>query len=203
MPEHYFTADPNSAHDLRTVALPCGGRVLTCQTDAGVFSRDHLDPGSALLLSALPAQVSGRVLDLGCGWGAVGLSIACLHPAAQLTLCDINARALALAERNFAQNRLSAEFACGDGLAAVEGCFSLIATNPPIRAGKAVIYRLFAESRARLVPGGMLLVVIRKQQGAPSALAHLKTLFDEAQVVARGGGYWVIRCVVSPQEETT
>ena len=196
MPDHYFTADPRSAHDLRTVTLRCGTRLLVCQTDAGVFSRQHMDPGSELLLKALPKHVEGRVLDLGCGWGALGLSIACLHPDVALTLCDINARALALAEQNFARNGLHAAFVCSDGLEAVQGTFSLVVTNPPIRAGKAIIYRLFAESRAHLVPGGMLLVVIRKQQGAPSALTYLQTLFDRAQVAQRSAGYWVIRCEV-------
>ncbi|MDR0929511.1 MAG: methyltransferase, partial [Oscillospiraceae bacterium] len=69
----------------------------------------------------------------------------------------------------------------------------LIALNPPIRAGKAVVYRLFEESAARLTPDGALLVVIRKQQGAESALRHLRTLLEDVQVVRRGGGFWVLR----------
>lgn len=203
MPEHYYTGEPSSAHDLRTVILRCGGRELTCQTDAGVFSRNHLDPGSALLLEAVydetPADFAGRTLDLGCGWGAVGLSLACKYPRAELALCDINSRALALAEQNFAQNRLRAAFFLSDGLARVPGSFALIAINPPIRAGKAVIYRLFDESRDRLETGGALFVVIRKQQGAASALARLREIFIAAEVVARGGGYWVIRARIKDE----
>jgi 16S rRNA (guanine1207-N2)-methyltransferase len=201
LPDHYFTESPASAHEPREVTLRCGERTLICRTDAGVFSRQRLDPGSALLLEALakalPADFSDRALDLGCGWGAVGLCLACRFPQAELTLCDVNRRALDLAERNFARNGLRGTFHLSDGLADVPGEFALIATNPPIRAGKAVLWRLFAESRARLAPGGALFVVIRKQQGAPSALAHLRGLFDAAEVVARGGGYWVIRCRVA------
>ncbi len=198
LPDHYFTDTPASAHDLRDIALQCGERALLCQTDAGVFSRDRLDPGSALLLEAIfeyvPPDFTGRTLDLGCGWGPVGMNLACRYPGIALALCDINRRALELAESNFARNGLCADFYHSDGLAEVPGAFALIATNPPIRAGKAAVYRLFEESLSRLEPGGALLVVIRKQQGAPSALAHLRTLAATAEVVARGGGYWVILC---------
>ena len=198
MAEHYFTGNPSSGHDPRTVTLRCGDRELVCRTDAGMFSRDHLDSGSALLLEALaralPADSSGRALDLGCGWGAVGLCLAARHPHLELVLCDVNRRALDLARQNFARNALRATFFHSDGLAGVPGNFDWILTNPPIRAGKSVVYRLFDESRARLAPGGALYAVIRKRQGAPSALAHLRGLFGLAEVVKRGGGYWVIRC---------
>ncbi len=199
MPDHYFAKQPQSAHDLRTITLPCGERTLTCHTDAGVFSRDHLDPGSALLLSAVSQGRSGdwagqRVLDLGCGWGPVGLTLACRYPMARLVLCDINERALELARDNFASNGAQADFFAGDGLEDVPGDFDLILTNPPIRAGKAVIYRFFAQGSQRLRPGGALYIVIRKQQGAPSALTYLRTLFDRAEVVDRDAGYWIIAC---------
>ncbi len=197
MPDHYYSATPTSAHDVRTVSLACGNRTLTCQTDAGVFSREHLDPGSALLLSALPMDLRGRVLDLGCGWGPVGLCLAATRPDARIVCCDVNQRAVELAAANFAANGLAADCVVSDGLSDVSGDFSLIATNPPIRAGKAVIFRLFAESRQRLTPGGALYAVIRKQQGAPSALSYLKTLFFTAEVVKKSAGYWVIACQVA------
>ncbi|MDR3050512.1 MAG: methyltransferase [Oscillospiraceae bacterium] len=191
--DHYYTAQPASAHAPGLVTIFCGGRQLHCETDAGVFSKTRLDPGTALLLDALPEDLAGPVLDLGCGWGPVGLWVACQRPGARLTCCDINARALDLARRNFARNGLDATFVLGDGLDNVPETFAWVLTNPPIRAGKAVIYRLFAQARQRLLPGGSLYAVIRKQQGAPSALAYLRGLFGDARVVSRGGGYWVIR----------
>ena len=201
MPDHYFTGDPSSAHEPRGLTLRCGDRLLDCQTDAGVFSRGRVDPGAALLLEAIyravPHDFAGRALDLGCGWGAVGLSLACRYPNAVLVLCDINRRALALAEQNLARNRLRAQCVWSDGLGSVPGRFALIAVNPPIRAGKATVYRLFDESNARLLPGGALFVVIRKQQGAPSALARLRERFSAAEVVARRAGYWTLRAVKS------
>ena len=108
-------------------------------------------------------------------------------------MTDINQRAVALARRNLKQNGVRAEVVQGDGFAAVTGAFDAIITNPPIRAGKAVIYGLFAEARAYLKPGGALYVVIRKQQGAPSALKYLKETFGDAAIIDRGSGFHVIR----------
>ena len=192
MNEHYYTQDPSSEHDERVVRLAALGNELTFTTDAGVFSRDGLDRGTEALLDALPA-LSGRVLDLGCGWGAVGVALGKRDPALEIVMTDINRRAVELARRNLAQNGVEAEVVQGDGFASVTGAFDAILTNPPIRAGKAVIYGLFADARAHLKPGGALYVVIRKQQGAPSALKYLREIYAEAEVIDRSGGFHVIR----------
>ncbi len=195
MPDHYFTGTPASAHDVRTLAYTYRGHHLTYETDAGTFSRDGVDEGSALLLSVLPENLAGRVLDLGCGWGAMGVCIAAANPQCEVTLTDINERAADLAGRNIRLNRLTnARAVCADGLAGAEGLFDLIALNPPIRAGKAVVYGLFAACRERLTPGGSLYIVIRKQQGAESALTYLQTLYTSAERTARKGGFWIIVC---------
>ena len=103
-------------------------------------------------------------------------------------------RLLALARRNVADNGMQAAALLSDGFAAIEGEFDAVITNPPIRAGKAVIYKMFEDAKAHLREGGALYLVIRKQQGAPSALKFLKTLYADAEVIARDGGYWIIRC---------
>ena len=108
-------------------------------------------------------------------------------------MTDINQRAVALARRNLKQNGVRAEVVQGDGFAAVTGAFDAIITNPPIRAGKAVIYALFARAKDHLKPGGALYLVIRKQQGAPSALKYLREIYAEAEVIDRGSGFHVIR----------
>ena len=169
------------------------GHALRFETDAGVFSRDAVDPGSRLLIEAM-GEVSGRVLDLGCGWGAVGVSLAAANPQARLVLCDVNQRAVELARRNLQANRIgNAEAVVSDAFSALEGSFDHVVTNPPIRAGKQVIYAMFDEAFERLLPGGTLTIVIRKQQGAPSAQKHLLERFGNAETIARGGGYHVIR----------
>lgn len=194
MPDYYYTASPQSAHEdrhFRTVFL---GRTLEFETDAGVFSKQHIDPGSELLCRSLPQTLCGDVLDMGCGWGAMTVMTLAAHPDVRMTMADINERALALAVRNVARNDMQATAVLSDGFAQVVGEFDAVITNPPIRAGKAVIYRMFEEAKAHLRAGGALYLVIRKQQGAPSALKFLKELYGDAEVIARDGGYWIIRC---------
>ena len=196
MPEHYFTSIPTSAHEARSFRAVFAGRVLAFDTDAGVFSKQHVDPGSELLCSALPDELSGDVLDMGCGWGAMTVLTLARFPKLNITMADVNERALALAVSNVEKNHMQARAVLSDGFEKIEGMFDAVITNPPIRAGKAVIYKMFEDAKAHLKPGGMLVLVIRKQQGAPSALKFLKTLYRKAEVIARDGGYWIIRCDV-------
>ena len=195
MNDQYFSREPSAASRPAACAYTYRGHALRCATDSGVFSRGELDSGTRLLLDALPENLTGDVLDLGCGWGAVGVALARLNPGLQLVMSDVNERALALAASNARRNGVEAVTCLSDGFDAVEGLFDHVVTNPPIRAGKAVIYGLFAASRERLKPGGTLTIVIRTQQGAPSALKFLKETFSQADDVARGGGYRILRAV--------
>ena len=195
MNDHYYSHTPTSAHHERLIETTLLGHEMRFHTDAGVFSRDDVDPGSRLLIESA-GEMNGRVLDLGCGWGPVGLSLALEHPSASILMADVNERAIELSERNRRLNGvLNARVIESDAFESIEGPFEHILTNPPIRAGKAVIYAMFDESFRRLTPGGDLTIVIRKQQGAPSAKKHLEELFGNAEVIARGGGYWIIRSV--------
>jgi len=197
MNDHYYTVNPTSAHDVRTVAVDVLGVSARFDTDAGVFSRDGLDTGTRALLEALPA-LHGRILDLGCGWGPVGTVLKKKYPGAQIVMTDVNQRAVELSRKNLRLNGAEADVYQGDGFENVPGSFDFIITNPPIRAGKAAIYAMFAEARRRLNPGGALYIVIRKQQGAPSALKYLKEIFDEAEVIDREAGFWTIESSVNP-----
>ena len=195
MAEHYYTNNPTSEHEERSFRAVFAGRVLAFDTDAGVFSKQHVDPGSELLCKALPDTLSGRVLDMGCGWGAMTVMTLARFPKVEMTMADVNERALALAVSNVQKNRMEATAILSDGFEKIEGEFDAVITNPPIRAGKAVIYRMFEDAKAHLREGGSLYLVIRKQQGAPSALKFLKELYRKAEVIERDGGYWIIECV--------
>ena len=196
MADHYFSQSPQSAHRPGECRFEYRGHALAFETDAGVFSRDGVDKGTALLLGALP-DLPGNVLDLGCGWGALGISVAKANPGARVTMCDINRRAVELSEGNARRNGVAVRVLQSDGFEALaEERFSCILTNPPIRAGKQVIYDLFQKSAAHLLPGGALYLVIRKQQGAPSALAFLHTVYPKVQVLEKSGGFWMIKADV-------
>ena len=171
MNDHYYTRVPQSESKPVGCEYTYRGVRLSFQTDAGVFSKGEVDTGTRLLLEALPEEMSGDILDLGCGWGVIGISIAKKWPGARVTMADVNTRALDLSRENAKRN--GAEVACveSDGMAALAGkTFDAVVTNPPIRAGKQVIYRMFADAAARLKPGGALYLVIRKQQGAESCM---------------------------------
>ena len=194
MPDHYFSETPNSAHRPRAFTDSVLGQALTFHTDAGVFSRDGIDTGSRILMEAA-APFSGRVLDMGAGWGAVGVSVAKAFPETRVVMAEINSRAIELIRMNMRENGVTnAETLATDGYAGVTGAYDVILSNPPIRAGKAVIYRMFADARAHLAPGGRMFLVIRKQQGAPSAIKYLRTLYAAVDVIEKEAGFWIIRC---------
>ena len=194
MNDHYYTRDPRSASRPAECTFTYRGNSLIFQTDAGVFSRGEVDTGTRLLLEALPEQMSGEILDLGCGWGVIGISIAKAWPETRVTLADVNNRALQLSRENAERNRVKVICAESDGMAAVEGkTFDAVVTNPPIRAGKQVIYKMFADAAKSLNPGGALYLVIRKQQGAESCMKYLQTLFDSVEKLDKSGGFWVLK----------
>ena len=167
---------------------------MTFQTDAGVFSKGEVDTGTRLLLEALPEEMSGEILDLGCGWGVIGISIARKWPGTRVTLADVNTRALDLSRENAKRNRAEVTCVESDGMAALEGkAFDAVVTNPPIRAGKPVIYKMFADAAKSLNPGGALYLVIRKQQGAESCMKYLQTIYGSVEKLDKSGGFWVIR----------
>ena len=193
MNDQYYTADPTSESKPVPCAFPYRGHGMNFMTDAGVFSKGELDQGTRLLLDALPA-LSGDVLDLGCGWGAIGVSIARANPECRVVMADVNRRALQLSRDNLERNKTTAEVMESDGMAAVlDRSFDAVITNPPIRAGKQVIYKMFADSAAHLKQGGALYLVIRKQQGAESCVKYLKTLFGEVEKLDKSGGFWVLK----------
>lgn len=195
MNDHYYSQQPTSESRPVSASFTYRGHQLSLMTDAGVFSRGELDNGTRILLDALPDTLSGRILDLGCGWGPVGICVGLENPEAQIVFSDVNERALGLTQKNAAQYHINGTFVQSDGFASVEGEFDCVITNPPIRTGKQVIYQMFADAQQHLKVGGALYIVIRKQQGAESAKKYLQTLFPDVSVIDKSGGYWIIRCI--------
>ena len=191
---HYFQNDPNLASNLQKISFDIDGLHMSLWTDNGVFSKSRVDEGSfAFLKVLLPLGLSGKILDLGCGYGTIGLTIAMASPEASITLADINTRALALCEKNAQELGLSQRVTIlqSDIYEKIEGHFDSIVVNPPIRAGKRVTYAMYEGAKQRLMDGGSLFIVIRKAQGAPSASKYIEELFGNITLLKRDKGYYI------------
>ena len=193
---HYFDEVPSSESNIREIKFSLYGQNYAYYTDNGVFSKSRIDEGSYIFLKVLlPLHLDGRILDLGCGYGPIGLTIAQNSKEARVDLADINSRALALAsksgERLNLTNRVT--FLQSDIYEKIEGPYDSIVVNPPIRAGKIVTYKMYQESKQYLIDGGSLYVVIRKKQGAESAFKYIETVFENVSVLHKEKGYWIIK----------
>jgi 16S rRNA (guanine1207-N2)-methyltransferase len=193
--EHYYSQKPTAAHDVHQIKETLRGRTYTFMTDAGVFSKKGVDYGSKVLIEALDISEHSEVLDVGCGYGPIGLAAASLAVRGKVTMVDINERALELSRMNAEYNRVSnVEIMQSNMLdAVIDRSFDVVVTNPPIRAGKETVHRIFEQSLHVLRPGGALWIVIQKKQGAPSAFAKLESLFARVSELGKDKGYRIIR----------
>jgi len=196
MADHYFTNKPSSKTDKKVFSFTLKGNNLKFQSDSGVFSRNEVDFGSRVLIETYtqPA-IEGNILDVGCGYGPIGLSIAKSEPNRIIEMVDVNLRAIELAKINAQENNIENVRIYESSIYEnVNGQYAAILTNPPIRAGKEVVHGILKGAHEKLLSGGELWVVIQKKQGAPSALELLKTLFEEVEVVKKEKGYYIIQC---------
>lgn len=198
MSDHYYSNKPQSEVVTETNEYTLKGNSLTITSGTGVFSKKNINFGSQVLIdSFIVPEVSGDILDLGCGYGPIGLALATHYKDRSVVMVDVNERAISLAEKNAHQNQVTnVHIMQSDGFSGVaDQSFAAVVTNPPIRAGKKVIYAFFQESVNQLVNGGELWIVIQKKQGAPSAINYLHSLFNRVEVVTRKKGYFVIRAI--------
>lgn len=199
MADHYYTRQPGARSDRQQFETVLRGHRLRFVSDSGVFSRDGVDYGSRVLIEHVELGQQDRVLDVGCGYGPIGLTAARLVPRGHVTMLDVNERAAALSQENAALNGIgNVDVRVSDLYEAVqEETFDVILSNPPIRAGKAVVHRILEQAVDRLNPGGSLWIVIQNKQGAPSARAKLEACFGEEQVaeIGKDKGYRVYRAV--------
>jgi 16S rRNA (guanine1207-N2)-methyltransferase len=193
--EQYFTEQPR-ARSVRTERrFLFQGELLTFVVDAGIFASHGLDPGTALLIENLTLRRTDRVLDLGCGWGAVGVAAAKSAPDGRVVLTDVNRRAARLARGNLERNRVqNAEVRVGSLYAPVVGeTFDVIATNPPFHAGRPLVLRILSEAPDHLVPDGRLVLVGKGSQGIRFYQEWLEAHWPgPVAVLGRGSGYRVL-----------
>ncbi|TCS94212.1 class I SAM-dependent methyltransferase [Hazenella coriacea] len=198
MSDHYYSPHPSSKSEERQFQAHLLNHSFTFQTDAGVFSKKGVDFGSRLLIETVEIGQRSKVLDLGCGYGPIGISVAYAHPQTQVVMVDVNDRAVELAAENAKRNQVSnrVKTLVSNGFKAIsDKDFDHILFNPPIRVGKETIYRLFAEAKDHLTQNGSLWIVIRKQQGAQSAKKELEQIYSSVKTIEQKKGYWIIQAM--------
>lgn len=194
MTKMYFAENPDAEHDIHELNVQLLGQNMTFLTDAGVFSKKMIDYGSQTLLKCLDFHKQESVLDVGCGYGTLGLTLVKAKEV-KATLVDINQRALDLARQNADRNQVLATIFQSNIYQNVEGRFHHIISNPPIRAGKQIVHEVIAGSHAHLLDGGDLTIVIQKKQGAPSAKAKMEEVFGNCEILKKDKGYYILRSV--------
>ena len=196
----YYAENPTSQHDEHVVDYRVNDIDLKFITDAGVFSKMRVDYGSGVLIKKM-ADVnfpSNNILDVGTGYGPLGLFAAKFWPTQTVEMVDVNQRGLDLAKKNAELNHIdNVAIFVSDVYSniAPEKKYGLIVTNPPIRAGKTVVSNILSGAKSHLVGGGVLLVVIQKKQGEPSARKLLTKTFGNCTILKRDKGYYVLQAV--------
>lgn len=190
--EHYFTNNDNLKSDFRTIIYKYNDYSLEFTSDLGVFSKDKVDYGSKLLMETFlkSNHTSGTLLDVGCGYGIIGLSLAYIA-SVKPTLVDVNKRAIHLAKMNAKNLGVEADIFESDVYSNVSSKYDVIMTNPPIRAGKQKVMQFLLEAIDYLEDDGELWVVIRKDQGAKSAIEKMKNLYS-LEVREKSKGFFII-----------
>jgi 16S rRNA (guanine1207-N2)-methyltransferase len=193
--EQYFVEQPHARSARVERRFLYQGELLTFLVDSGIFASHGVDPGTALLIENLTIRRTDRVLDLGCGWGPVGVAAAKSAPEGRVVLTDVNRRAAHLARGNLERNRVkNAEVRVGSLFEPVEGeTFDLIVTNPPFHAGRELILKILSEAPNYLTPDGRLVLVGKGSQGIRFYQEWLEAHWPgSVAVLGRGSGYRVL-----------
>ena len=196
MAEHYFTGRPSSRGRLGLLRCRLRGREFEFFTSSGVFSSRKIDNGTRLLIESMVLPERGSALDVGCGYGPVGVVAARLWPGLEVWMTDVNERAVGLAERNATKNGVgNVVVRLGSLYEPVGGeIFDAVLSNPPISAGMGrVVEPLVAGAVDRLVDGGSLQLVVQSNKGGRTLASLMAGCFGSVEVLARKGGYRVLR----------
>jgi len=190
--EHYFKENEKIKHEIKTIEYYFFNRVYKFTTDAGIFSHEHIDPATDILLRTIPS-LSGSLLDMGCGYGCIGIV---LEGAYNLTLtqADINLAAVNLTKQNCKDNDIESNVIISDGFENIFDSFDTIVINPPIHAGKNVTYSMYECSFEHLNDGGSLYIVTLKKHGAESTEKKLLEIFGNCETIYKKKGYFVFKC---------
>lgn len=195
---HYFENDSSLKSAKKDLTLVKNSEKYVFTTDIGVFSNKSFDYGSTLLLKEVMKHYKvGDILDLGAGYGYIGIVLARTYTHAHVTMVDINERAVELTKINIAQNNVkNATALVSDGYKALANKqYSYIVINPPIKAGKKVYYPFFKEAKNYLTQDGTLMFVMKKKHGAKSAAKYVLEQFGNCTLLKKDAGYYIYAAI--------
>lgn len=193
---HYFTDNSSLRSDPKEFTYHFNNEQFTFTTDIGVFSKGEVDFGSYLLIKNVYSKPIGEdCLDLGCGFGPIGIIVKRFNPTINMDAVDVNSRAVELTELNARINNCEIKTYKTDDILTLNKSYDTILLNPPIRAGKLIIYSLYEKTHIILKDKGSLYIVIRKKQGADTSFAKLKDIFKEVNIIAKEKGYVIIQAI--------
>jgi 16S rRNA (guanine1207-N2)-methyltransferase len=196
--DHYFSSNPKTDDKFGLIKAKLCGRNFEFLTSSSVFSKKKIDSGSNLLIESMVLPKEGKILDIGCGYGAVGIAAAKFNPKLQVTMSDINARAVNLAKKNVALNKVAAQVLYGYLYEPVEGTkFDCILSNPPVSAGMDTVKAIITEAPNVLAPNGSLQMVVLSKIGAKLLPDLFKETFGHFEVLSRESGYRVLMGILS------
>lgn len=194
----YYSKNPDVESNPLTWNFSLLGNNLVFTSDNGVFSKHTVDYGSRVLIDYVDYDriPAGKILDMGTGYGPIGIAIAKAFPKRQVDMVDVNEVALALAKKNAVANQVDNVKIFGSNIYdAVSDSYAAIITNPPVRAGKQVVEQMISGARDHLVLDGTLTVVLQKKQGAPSAKKLMTQVFGNCQILKRDKGYYILQSI--------
>ena len=192
--DHYFSAQPSCEDRFGIIKATLRGRKLQFLTSSSVFSKKKVDLGTCVLIDAMVLPQTGSVLDIGCGYGAVGITAAAINPQLRVVMTDVNMRAVRLAKQNIEGNHLrNAQVTYGYLYEPVESMrFDAVLSNPPVSAGMDVVRAIIAGAPKVLLPGGSFQMVIRSKIGAKSLPELFTEVFGSCEVLSRESGFRVL-----------
>lgn len=194
--EHYFTDNRHLDTNRKEISFRFWCFNYRFLSDNGVFSKGGIDYGTQVFLESLKNEaIHGKVLDLGCGYGVIGIILKHQFENIQVDMVDVNPRALLLAKENAQLNKCDVNIYESHSFDNISDRYRYIITNPPIRAGKKIIYDMFEKAYDHLEEGGQLWIVIQKKQGAPSAMNKLNEIFGNCETICHKRGYFIIRSI--------